>query len=401
MGVMSESEMTGRNWTVHTEDGTARVILSESETASASLATGQIAGFGVVIHMLDADAPIPEEVAKLARVLIVEVRPNDEASLRRLLQLRTDYPQTKTIAAVRDASVPIARALLRSGVSDIIALPLTREDLTSVLTQARDELDKLGQRAAGIGKIISFVGSVGGVGATTLATQAAALQASRDADAGRETCLIDLDLQFGNAASYLGLSATLTIADLIEAGSRVDQAMIRAAVVKTEGGLNVLAAPADIAPLEAASTDQIFNLVDLATREFGTVMLELPGTWTNWSLSLVGRSDVIVLVIELTVASLRQARRQLALLANQGLGDVPILVVANRVQKRLFRSINLGDAENALNHPVAFGIANDFPLISTALDQGVVIGEIKPKSKVSRDILALLDGCDEMMGRTR
>jgi pilus assembly protein CpaE len=401
VGVMSESEMTGRNWTVHTEDGTARIILSESETASASLATGQIAGFGIVIHMLDADAPIPEDVAKLARVLIVEVRPNDEASLRRLLQLRADYPQTKTIAAVRDASVPIVRALLKSGVSDIIALPLTRDDLTSALAQIREDLDKSGQRTAGIGKIISFVRSVGGVGATTLATQAAALQANRDAAAGRETCLIDLDLQFGNAATYLGLSPTLTIADLIEAGSRVDQAMIRTAVVKTQGGLNVLAAPPDIAPLEAASTDQIFHLVDLATREFGTVMLDFPGTWTNWSLSLVGRSDVIVLVIELTVASLRQARRQLTLLANQGLGDVPTLVVANRVEKRLFRSINLGDAEDALNHPVAFGIANDFPLISTALDQGVVIGDIKPKSKVSKDILALLDGCDEMMGRTR
>lgn len=400
VGVMSESDMTGRNWAIHSEDGTARIILSEGETASASLATGQIAGFGVVIHMLDAGAPIPEEVAKLARILIVEVRPNDDASLRRLLQLRADYPQTKTIAAVRDASVPIVRALLRSGVSDILALPLTRDDLTSALAQIRDEFEKAGQRTAGVGKIISFVRSVGGVGATTLATQAAALQASRDSAAGRETCLIDLDLQFGNAATYLGLSPALTIADLIEAGSRVDQAMIRAAVVKTDGGLNVLAAPPDIAPLEAASTDQIFHLVDLATREFGTVLLDLPGTWTNWSLSLVGRSNVIVLVIELTVASLRQARRQLALLVNQGLGDVPIVVVANRVQKRLFRSINLGDAEEALNHPVAFGIANDFPLISTALDQGVVIGDVKPKSKVSRDILALLDGCEELMDRT-
>lgn len=400
MGVMSEADTAGRNWAIHTEDGSARIILSEDEAESASLATSQVAGFGVVIHLLDAGAPIPEEVARLARVLIVEVRPNDDTSLRRLLRLRADCPQTKTIAAVRDASVPIARALLRSGVSDIIALPLTREDLVSALSQIRDEFDKSGQRAAGVGKVISFVRSVGGVGATTLATQAAALQADRDSAAGRETCLIDLDLQFGNVATYLGISPTLTIADLIEAGSRVDQAMIRAAVVKTKGGLNVLAAPPDIAPLEAASTDQIFHLVDLATRAFDTVMLDLPGTWTNWSLSLVGRSDVVVLVIELTVASLRQARRQLALIANQGLGDVPIVVVANRLQKRLFRSINLGDAESALNHPVAFGVTNDSPLISTALDQGIVIGEIKAGSKVSKDILALLDGCEELMDRT-
>jgi len=392
--------MTGRNWMIHTEDGSARIILSKDEAASAALATGQIAGFGAVVHVLDAGVPIPQEIAKLARVLIVEVLPNDDASLRRLLQLRADYPQTKTIAAVRGASVPIVRALLRSGVSDILALPLSREDLTSVLSQIRDEFDKSGQRAAGVGKVISFVRSVGGVGATTLATQAAALQADRDSASGRETCLIDLDLQFGNVATYLGVSPALTIADLVEAGSRVDQAMIHAAVVRTKGGVNILAAPPDIAPLEAVNTDQILHLVDLATRAFDTVMLDLPGAWTNWSLSLVGRSDVIVLVIELTVASLRQARRQLALIANQGLSDVPIIVVANRLQKRFFRSINLRDAENALNHPVAFGVTNDSPLISTALDQGIVIGEIKAGSRVSKDILALLDGCDELMDRT-
>jgi pilus assembly protein CpaE len=152
-------------------------------------------------------------------------------------------------------------------------------------------------------------------------------------------------------------------------------------------------------PLEAVSTDQTFHLVDLAALEFRTVFLDLPCSWTNWSLSLIGRSDLIVMVIELTVGSLRQARRQLNLLANQGLQNVPMLIVANRVQKRLFQTINLSDAEQALGHPVQYAIENDFPLISTALDQGILIGDIKPKSRVSKNILAVLGGCDASLGR--
>ena len=396
---MGEADISGKDWNVHREDGSVILVLSEDETASAGVLGGEIAGFGLIMHMLDANAPIPEEDVELARILVVEVRVGDETSLRRILTLRKDYPRLKLIAAVRDASLPIVRTLLRAGVSDVLALPLTREELTICLEQIRDDLEKSNDKSQGLGKIISIVRSVGGVGATTLATQAASLQVDRDAAAGRETCLIDLDLQFGNAASYLGLSPKLTIADLINAGARVDRAMVRAASVQTPEGLNVIAAPVDIIPLEAASTDQMFHLVDLAAREFGTVFLDLPGTWTNWSMSLVGRSDAIIVVIEMTVASLRQARRQLSLLADQGLQAVPTIIVANRVQKKLFRTIDLADAERALGHPVQYSVANDFPLVSTALDQGVVIGQIKANSKVSKNLVAILDGCDEIMNR--
>ncbi len=399
MSKMGEADISGKDWNVHREDGSVILVLSEDETAAAGVLGGEIAGFGLIMHMLDASAPIPEEDVELARILVVEVRVGDETSLRRILTLRKDYPRLKIIAAVRDASLPIVRTLLRAGISDVLALPLTREELTICLDQLREDLDKSDDRGQGLGKIISIVRSVGGVGATTIATQAASLQVGRDAAAGRETCLIDLDLQFGNAASYLGLAPKLTIADLIKAGSRVDRAMLRAAAVHTPDGLNVIAAPVDIIPLESASTDQMFHLVDLAAREFGTVFLDLPGSWTNWSMSLVGRSDAIIVVIEMTVASLRQARRQLSLLADQGLQAVPTIIVANRVQKKLFRTIDLADAERALGQPVQYSVANDFPLVNTALDQGVVIGEIKANSKVSKNLVAILDGCDEIMGR--
>jgi pilus assembly protein CpaE len=401
VGIMDDNTMTGRNWAVQVEDGSARVILSASEMAGAEIASSEVAGFGVVMHMLAADAPVPDDVISLARVLVVEVQPGSEASLRRLLQLRAENPHVPVIAAVRDASIPVVRTLLHAGVNDVVTLPLAQHDLAAALQRIRDELVLTNEADQKTGKIISIVRSVGGSGATTLATQAACLQALRDAEHGGETCLFDLDLQFGNAATYMGVAPKLTIGDLLDAGSRVDKAMLRSVTVPAGNNVQVIAAPSDIIPLESVSPDQIYHLVDLAAREFDTVFLDLPGSWTNWSLSLAARSDVVILVIELTVASLRQARRQLALFAHQGISTVPTIVVANRVQKKLFRSIDLGDAEKAIGHPVTYGISNDFPLVSTAHDQGVMIGEIKSNSKVAKDIGALLDGCGELMDRVR
>jgi pilus assembly protein CpaE len=276
-----------------------------------------------------------------------------------------------------------------------------QSELSATLERIRAEINQNTLQQQKTGKLISIVGSIGGVGATMFAAQAAAMQAARDHEHGGEACLFDLDLQFGNVATYLGLAPKLTIIDLLEAGGRVDTALVRAVTAQADNGLCVVAAPGDIIPLESVSADQLYHVVDLAVREFDTVFVDLPGIWTNWSLSLTARSDIIVLMVEMNVASLRQAKRQIMLLASQGIGMESLIVVANRVQKKLFRTISFDDAERVLGHPISFSIGNDFPLVSAALDQGVTLDHIKSNSRVAKDILAILDGCEAKLARGR
>jgi len=397
---MGERDINGQNFNVHREQSVARMLMSAQEIAELNVIGTDIAGFTIVAHAIDAAANIPVDDVASSQVLLVELRQDDPASMQRLVNLCEEVPNGRIIALVRDPSIAVVRLLMRNGLTDVLTLPLMRDELEQVLHQIRDSMQEETVADHQLGKVVAIIPSVGGVGVTTLVTQAGALQAQRDEGVSSEACIIDLDLQFGNAATYLGLNPSLTVADMIEAGPRLDRAMLLAACAKGPLGVRVVAAPPDIMPLEAVSTDQIFNLVDLAAREFRTVFLDLPCNWTNWSLSLIGRTDLIILVIELTVASLRQARRQLNLLASQGLQNVPVMIVANRVQKRLFRTISLADAEQALKHPVHYSIENDFPLLCTAQDQGVLIGDIKSKSKVAKDMMTMLEGCDELLGRS-
>jgi pilus assembly protein CpaE len=372
-------------------------VLSQQELVTGELAGSEIAGFAVNLTMLDPALDVPGEIAQRAQLLVVEVCPDQPASLKRLARVREEHPHLPIIAAVRDTSIPVVRTMLRAGVSDVIPLPLTHADLASALSQLRDEIDRNATSAAG--RMVSVIKSVGGVGATSLLVQAASLYAARESDRGRQVCLFDLDLQGGNVATYLGLTPALTLTELLEAGKRVDGALLRSVTTRHAGGLDVIAAPAEMMPLEAIDTDQICDIVELATHEFGTVFLDLPSDWTNWSLSLVARSQVVLLVVELTIASLRQAQRQLALLERLGVAPDAIQVVVNRVEKSLFKPIDLGDAKEALNRPVAFSVANDFALMSTALNQGLLIGDIKAKTKVGRDLGQILDGIDQLVGR--
>jgi pilus assembly protein CpaE len=289
--------------------------------------------------------------------------------------------------------------LLRAGISDILPLPVTQHELASVLGQLRAELDRGNQSTAPAGRTISVIKSVGGVGATALITQIASLYVGREAARGRQVCLFDLDLQSGNAATYLGIAPSMTLNELFEAGARVDGAVLRQVAVRHKQGLQVFAAPNEMMPLEAVGTDQICDIVHLATIEYGTVFIDLPSDWTNWSLSLVARSEIVFLIVELTIASLRQAQRQLALLNSLGVDPTSIQIIVNRVEKRMFKQIDLRDAADTLGRPIGFSVAGDFPLMNTALNRGAMLREIQRKNPIDRDLTKILDGIDMLLER--
>src|SRR3546814_4804917 len=106
--------------------------------------------------------------------------------------------------------------------------------------------------------------------------------------------------------------------------------LLRSTTTEHPSGLHVVAAPPDIIPLESVSAEQMSDILDLARQEFSNVLVDLPGSWTNWSLSLVALADAVCLITEMSIPSLRQARRQLDMLASQDLGDLPIYVKIGR-----------------------------------------------------------------------
>ena len=389
MGAVDLSEFEPNSWTIRRPGAAVELVLSQEEVLTAEFGPSVVGGWSLDTSKIELDDEVPEEIIMRARVIVIEVRPDRPASLARLIRLHVAHPSIAVIAAVRNLTVPTMQALLRAGVKDIIALPLVRNDLETVLERMREEIERGLAQETPTGK----------VGATALLTQAAALYARREADRGFKACLFDLDLQGGNAATHLGINPILTVSELLDAGKRLDPAVLASVAAEHASGLRIVAAPVDLVPTDTVGTDQICDIVQLATAEYRTVFLDLPSDWTNWSLSLVAQSDVVFLIVELSIASLRQAQRQLALLIKLGVPAEKIQVVVNRVEKRLFQQINLKDASDTIGRQIGLSVTSDFALMNTALNRGVMIGDIKSKSAVTRDLTKLLDAIDMLLER--
>jgi pilus assembly protein CpaE len=383
---------TALNWKPSKREQAVHLYLSGAEGDAAELATARVAGLPVYLSIHPTSDWInPDELAGAA-VAVIQVDADSAASIKRFSKLASTV-ETPLIAASYDPPLALVRSLIRAGAHDVIPLPLSFEDVETSLAPLAQQLEQRSEAAAtSSARLVSFIKSVGGVGATALLTQLAIRFAEKEAAHGREACLVDLDVQFGDIAFQLGLRPKLSLADLLEAGTRLDGDLLRATTTDHASGLKVLAAPTDMMPLEGVQSDHVLRVVDIATREFGTVFVDLPTNWTNWSLSLVARSDLVVLVTELTVAGLNRARRQLKLLESQDLGDVEVRVVVNRYDKALARTISLADAKKALGRDVNYTVANDFALMRGAIDRGIPINEIKRKTALGKDLDVLDSG---------
>ena len=336
------------------------------------------------------DEEIPARLIDLAQVLVVEVDPAQPRSIERLVELGRAYPALPKIAAIANASVPLVRTLVHEGVTDVVSLPFQFEELLEASLSAIAAVKARTESAIKLAPMISVVRSVGGCGASSVATHLAC-DLAQHLHASRAIAVVDFDLQAGTVSDYLGSSGSGSLADLLAAGDRLDNDLVQSIAQPIHDNVVVFAAPQDIQPVENVETDQVLRLLGLMRQQYAGVLLDLPADWTNWALSAVSSSDLVILVVELSVNSLRQAKRRLQLFASVGIDPGKVVLVVNRVEHRMFKSIDLSDVTATLAREVIGSLSLEEPQLSSAQAQGLLVHAVNRKSKFNDDLTKLAE----------
>lgn len=343
------------------------------------------------------DEAIPGALLEAARVIVIEVDPSNPASLDRLRAIGRDYPDLPRIAAIADATVALVQTLVREGVSDVIVLPLQQEELLDATLRALAQARAKHEAVQRLAPQLAVVRSVGGCGATSIATHLAAHLAAMKPHAA-PVALVDLDLQAGSIAEFLGASGSGTVADLLAAGARLDEELLRAMARKADDHLVVFASPDEIQPLEAVDTDRLLQLLTLIRQNYGAVVVDVPTDWTNWAVSVLSSSDLILMVVELNVKSLRQAKRRLDLLAQIGVERERVVLAVNRAERRMFKAIDTSDVAETLHRDVIGSVSLEGQELASAQTQGVLAHKLSRKSKFSADVAAIAEAVAKRIG---
>jgi pilus assembly protein CpaE len=317
----------------------------------------------------------------LPRILIVDLSdsaaPIAEVSAARAVA----GPDLKLVVLGTVNDVALFRDLLSAGASDYLVQPSPRDALAAVLDKRSPNA---GATPDGLGQVIVFIGSRGGVGTTTSAVACAWLLATERPE---RVALLDLDLHFGTVALKLDLDPGGGLCEALEQPSRIDSLFIERAMIKVTDNLRVLAAEHSATQHLAVDTGAIDTLLHELRRKFPRVAVDLPrGASPTQRVVLAAASHVVVLC-ERSLAGLRDTIRLQSVVREQAPQAQLWLVEAGATAERAL--ISKADFEKGIGRPLDARLSYDPKSAGAAANSGQPVPTAAPRSAVVRELRQL------------
>jgi len=233
--------------------------------------------------------------------------------------------------------------------------------------------------------IVAFSGK-GGTGTSMVATNLAIALARA---AGGRAALIDLDLQFGDAAGMLHVeNHLLSIADLAAHGDDIENDLLDDVLATGPGEVRVLRAPSSPELADTITAAGIRSVIRATARTHDFVVVDTPSHIDERVLETFELADRLLLVASYNLSAVRGTKATLLLLEALGVDPNRVDVVLNHTRPRT--SYRREDFEEILGRPVLADLPYD-PRVDPSLDSGTPIVLAQPRAELARRLAALAE----------
>lgn len=345
-------------------------------------------------------APLAEASAKpsgSADIGLIEISELDESRLKIIEGIAKDWGDGAClIVMLSDPTAETINRLARVGIEHVLPISVTVEELRPALMQAAAN-DYSKKTASGRGHVVTVLKTAGGCGASLLATNLAA-EFSRQT--GTPVALVDLDIHYGSLALYLDLRPQHTLLDAMQAEDRLDRTMLRSLVEKHSSGVDLLAAPRSMVPLDCVSDDFLERLFGLLKQTYPLTVVELPTGWSDWFAGVFEETDQAVAVCEPSVRSAAGLTKIMQSLGDMYFENLPFCVIANKVRSDFDTKGRVGQLSTTLGRPVET-VAFDDRAAERAVNAGLLLSQTGRKSKCYRDVQVVAGRLLDALGHDR
>jgi pilus assembly protein CpaE len=275
-------------------------------------------------------------------------------------------------------------AALEAGIHDVIMLPQLTDALvfsirkTAQLATTRAVPLAPVRASAADGKVVTVFSPKGGVGKTVLACALAAQVARQE---GRRVLLIDLDLQFGDAAIMLGIEPEKTVYDLVMTTGELDPEKLAGYVLPHPSGIDVVPAPVRPEDAELVSEERVGRLLDVAKEAYDLVVVDTPAFFQATTLATLDRTDQLLLVSSLDIPSIKNVKLALQTLNLLHYPRERVNLVLNQCGSR--GDLKRSEVEKALDLKVAFTIPADKE-VRGAVNRGLPVPLAAPRAAMTK-----------------
>ncbi|MFN3200739.1 MAG: CpaE family protein [Bradymonadia bacterium] len=229
-------------------------------------------------------------------------------------------------------------------------------------------------------KMLAFFAPKGGVGATTLAVNVGGTLARMK----RTAAIVDMDLQLGSVPITLNVNLERSIAELMTEAEHSRGGQFTSALDRHSSGLLVASQGDRIEELGQITSDRLPLFYESMNATVRTVMVDGLRDFSDHAVAVMDMAHSVVMVLTQDVPAVRAAARALRVFKRLGYPRDRIKLVLNRYHKKA--PIPVEAIENALARPIDAKVVNDFPLVEMAVNEGMLLSDLKPGARIAGDI---------------
>lgn len=349
-----------------------------------------------LVQCADSESALREAEALRPDVVLVgaDLKPRDGfATIQKLL---AEVPGVSAILVALNPAPTDFRRALQAGARDFLELPVDRKELLAAIEGAaevskgkRSALESIAAEAASrqerrpTERIVVF-STKGGTGKTFIATNLAAGLAA----AGKRVGLVDLDLQFGDAALALGIVPERTMFDLVQGYTEFDALLLQDFMVKHSSGLSILPAPLYPDEADKIVPEDVGAILRAIETVYEYVVVDTPPFFDDRVLVALDWADHVLFVAGLDVPSIKNLKTVFHTMGMLAYPEDKVYILMNRAGTKV--GLELNDVEKHLGRAVKMGISSSIE-VPRALNAGEVLLLSKPGNKVAQELARLVD----------
>ena len=309
-------------------------------------------------------------------------------------KVNVEYPEVSVIIIEENFEEDTIHKALFAGAKDVLVYPFTPTKLVDTIYRAHEILKKKTvihrentlkvKKQASSGKVITVFSTKGGVGKTFIATNlAVALQK----ETARRTVLVDLDLDFGNAALALNISPKFTLSDVVDDIKNIDQDLIESYLMIHESGISVLAANARPQISEFINAEHIQIILRILQSSYDYVVIDMPARFYEPVNPAFAISDNLFIITTPEISTIRNIKSALNTLNDLNYPKSKVKLILNRADSKGL--IKTKDVEATLNHDIYGSIDFDYKAAVTSLNEGTTVVQKNMKNGMGKEFMNL------------
>lgn len=306
-----------------------------------------------------------------------------------------EYTRAPIILLASGDCAGLLEEALEDGIADLIPLPQLTENVVFAIRKACHHGRRAQAAGERHGRVITVFSPKGGVGKTVVSTNLAATFCK---SMGKSTLLLDLDLQFGDAAIMLGLQPEKTIYDLVVAPGELDSEKLAGYTITHSSGIDVLAAPLQPEDAELVTEGKLARLLEVARGSYDAIIVDTSPFFHGPMLATLDRTDDLLLLCGLDVPTIKNVRLSLQTLELLSFPSDRIAVVLNRANTNV--GIQRAEVERALETKIRADLPSD-RAVPLGVNRGKPVVLNDPGSDFAKAIAELAKGLVVAAGKTK